>query len=55
MQLFENPSQPPFAKGRNNIPLSGFSLPQAGKRGIKGDFMVTLRISLSSKLLFSKT
>jgi hypothetical protein len=34
MQLFENPSQPPFTKGRNNIPLSGFSLPQAGKRGI---------------------
>jgi hypothetical protein len=27
-----------FAKGRNNILLSRFSLPQAGKRGSKGDF-----------------
>jgi len=28
--LLLNPSQPPFAKGRNNIPLR--------KRGSKGDF-----------------
>jgi len=55
MQLFENPSQPPLPTGRQALPKGGDDRFSLWKRGTKGDFMVTLRISLSSKLLFSKT
>jgi hypothetical protein len=58
---FENPSLPPFslrARGQREeiltSPFVSFSCRQTGKRGIEGDFMVILLISLAFEIHFSK-
>jgi hypothetical protein len=40
--------------GDVSFPLCVFFLPEAGKRGIEGDFMVILLISLAFEIHFSK-